>query len=61
LARRFGKRVFAIVGHSSSDAEVENSFDKVFSLMRDSMSEDESIKRAPQLLRQSARELADIL
>ena len=61
LARKLGKRVFAIVGHSSSDAEVENSFDKVFSLMRDSMSEAESIKRAPELLRQRARELADLL
>ncbi len=61
LSRKLGKRVFAITGRSSGDAQAERLFDEVFSLMRDSMSEAESIKRAPELLRKRARELADLL
>jgi glycerate kinase len=61
LACKLGKRVFAIAGYSSGDETVEGSFEEAFSLMRDSMSEDESIKRAPELLRQRARELAAML
>jgi glycerate kinase len=61
LACKLGKRVFAIAGCSSGDAKVEGSFEEAFSLMRDSMSEDESIKRAPELLRQRARELGSML
>lgn len=61
LARKLGKRVFAIAGRSSGDAEVESLFDEVFSLMRDSVSESESTKRAPELLRERARELANLL
>lgn len=61
LSCNLGKRVFAIAGLSSRDAKVEGPFDGVFSLMRDSMSEAESIRRAPELLRQRARELANLL
>ncbi len=61
MACKLGKRVFAIAGWSSGDARVEGSFEEAFSLMRDSMTEDESIKRAPELLRQRARELAAML
>ena len=61
LACKLGKRVFAIAGYSSGDAKVRNSFEEAFSLMGDSMSEDESIKRAPELLRQRAKELAGLL
>jgi glycerate 2-kinase len=61
LARKRNKRVFAITGKSSRDPKVEGLFDEVFPLMRDSISEGESIKRAPELLRRRARELADLL
>ena len=61
LARKLGKRVFAIAGCVSGGADVENLFDEVLPLMRDSISEDESIKRAPELLRQRARELGSRL
>jgi glycerate 2-kinase len=61
LSCKLGKRVFAISGLSSRDAIVESSFDEVLSLMRDSMTETESIERAPELLQQRARELAQLL
>ena len=61
LARKLGKRVFAIVGCASGGAEVENLFDGILPLMRDSISEDESIKRASELLRERARELGNKL
>ena len=61
LSGKLGKRIFAITGLSSRDAKVEGLFDEVLSLTRDSISEAESIKRAPELLRKRARELADLL
>jgi glycerate kinase len=61
LSRKHRKRVFAIAGRSSRDTKVESLFEEVFSLSRDSISETESIKRAPELLRKRARELAKLL
>ena len=61
LARKNGKRVFAIVGRSSREGEVESLFEKVFALNDGSMSDADSIKRAPELLRQRARKLAGLL
>ena len=61
LSRKHGKRVFAIAGESSRDTKVGSLFEEVFSLRRDSVSKAESIKRAPALLRERARELAKLL
>jgi glycerate kinase len=61
LARKNGKRVFAIVGRSSGDREVESSFKRVFTLFNKSKTEAECIQRAPELLRARAKELARYL
>ena len=54
LARKLGKRVFAIVGRASEDRDVRELFDGVYELGG-------SIAQAPELLREKARELAKIL
>jgi glycerate kinase len=51
LARRLGKRVFAIVGRASEDQQVRNIFDGVYELRGD-------IPESRSLLRERARELA---
>jgi glycerate kinase len=51
LARKLGKRVFAIVGRASEDRQVRDIFDGVYELRGD-------IPRAGSLLRERARELA---
>jgi glycerate 2-kinase len=61
LARERGKRVFAIVGKSSGDREVEDLFEKVFALARESKTESESIERAAELLFDCAQKLAAAL
>ena len=61
LARKLGKRVFAIVGRASEDREVSELFDGVQLLRSPGMGEQESIARAPELLRQEARKLAKAL
>jgi glycerate 2-kinase len=61
LARNLGKRVFAIVGRASENRKVGELFDGVHALTRAGMSEQESIARAPELLRQEARKLAKAL
>ena len=58
LARKLGKRVFAIVGRATNDAEVREVFDAVYENARPGMSEQENKKRAPELLRANACELA---
>jgi glycerate kinase len=58
LARKQGKRVFAIVGQSTRDPEVEGLFEKVFSLTRGRITQSESIERTRELLRERAGELA---
>ncbi len=58
LARKFGKPVFAIVGRATKDREVRELFDAVYENARPGMSQEENMKRAAELLRENARELA---
>jgi glycerate 2-kinase len=58
LARKLGKKVFAIVGRASENGEVRGIFDGVYQNARSGMSEKENIERAAELLRENARELA---
>jgi glycerate kinase len=58
LARKLGKRVFAIVGRATNDREVREMFDGVYENARRGMSQEENMKRAAELLRENARELA---
>jgi glycerate kinase len=58
LARQHGKRVFAIVGQASGAGEAHARFDGVHSLVRAGISVEESMRRAVELLRERARELA---
>jgi glycerate kinase len=59
LARKFGKRVFAIVGRAANDPEVRGIFDAVYENARPGMSQQENMKRAAELLRENALQLAD--
>jgi glycerate 2-kinase len=54
LARKFGKRVFAVVGRAAPDQQVRDIFDGVYELQG-------TISQARELLRQRARELANAL
>jgi len=58
LARKLGKRVFAIVGRASEDRQVREIFDGVYENAQPGMSEKENMARAAELLRENARELA---
>ena len=58
LARKLGKRVYAIVGRASNDREVTKNFDRVYELTQPGMSEKENMARAAEFLREKARELA---
>src|SRR5947207_2694951 len=59
LARKLGKKVFAIAGRYDGNQQVHELFDEVDQLARSDMSEKEQMKRAGELLREKARELAD--
>jgi glycerate kinase len=61
LARKLGKRVVAIAGRASSDRSVLEIFDRVYESAQPEMSEKENMRRAAELLRQRARELAKTL
>jgi glycerate kinase len=61
LARKLGKRVFAVVGRASKDPKVHEIFDAVYENARLGMSQEESMKHAAELLRENARELARAL
>jgi glycerate kinase len=61
LAREHGKRAFAIVGRASEDRQVGELFDGIYELARGGTSDQDSITRAPELLRERARELAKAL
>jgi len=61
LARKIGKRVYAMVGRASEDWEVRELFDGVYQNARAGMSEKENIARAAELLRQNGSELAKTL
>jgi glycerate kinase len=61
LARKFGKRVFAIVGRTANDPEIRKLFDSVYENTRPGMSQEESISCAAELLRENGRALAKTL
>lgn len=61
LGRKHGKRVYAIVGSSCGDSEAEDLFEKVLSLDYNFIGQSECMKRAPELLHERARELAQLL
>jgi glycerate kinase len=61
LARKLGKKVFAIVGRDKGDRQVDELFDEVYQLARPDMSEKEQMKHAGELLREKARDLAKAL
>jgi glycerate kinase len=58
LARKLGKRLFAIVGRATNDPEVREVFDAVYENARPGMTQEENMKRAAELLRENACELA---
>jgi glycerate 2-kinase len=59
LARKLGKPVFAIVGRAIEDRELREIFDGIYQNRSPGMSEQENMKRAAEILRESARELAE--
>jgi glycerate kinase len=61
LARKLGKRVFAMVGRATEDREARELFDGVYQNARAGMSQEENMKKAADLLRENARELAKTL
>ena len=61
LARKLGKKVFAIVGRNKGDRQVDELFDEVYELARPDMSEKEQMKHAGEVLREKARNLAKAL
>jgi len=61
LARKLGKPVFAIVGRASEDRELREIFEGIYQNARPGMSQQENMKRAAELLRENARELAETL
>jgi glycerate kinase len=58
LARKLGKRVFAMVGRVTEDREARELFDGVYQNARAGLSQEENMKKAAELLRENARELA---
>jgi glycerate 2-kinase len=61
LARKLGKKVLAIAGRYDGDRQVRELFDEVHELARPGMSEKEQMKRAGELLREKAQEIAQEL
>ena len=61
VARKFDKKVFAIAGRYDGNEQVHELFDEVYQLARSGMSEKEQMKRAGELLREKAQELAKSL
>jgi glycerate kinase len=61
LARKLGKPVFAMVGRVTNDRGVREVFNAVYENARAGMSQEENMKRAAELLRESACDLAKIL
>ena len=59
LARKLHKPVFAIVGRASEGRELREMFEGIYQNTRPGMSQQENMKRAAELLRENARELAD--
>ena len=60
-ARKLGKRVYAIVGRATDEEESRKLFDGVYQNARPGMSDEQNMKRAAEILRENARELANSL
>jgi glycerate kinase len=58
MARKLGPPVFAFVGGAVKDPQVREVFDAIYENARRGMSEEENMKRAAELLRDNARQLA---
>ena len=61
LAREAGKRVFAVAGSATEAPEVHAIFNGIVVLARPPITAEESIARAPELLQERARELAQMM
>jgi len=61
LARKLGKKVFAIAGRYDGNRQVSELFDGVYQLAQSGLSEKEQMKHAGELLRGKARDLAQEL
>jgi glycerate kinase len=61
LAQKLGKRVFAMVGRATDDGHVRELFDGIYQNARAGMSQEENMKKAAELLRDNARQLAQDL
>jgi len=61
LARKLGKRVFAIAGRAGEDRKVREVFDEIYDLARPGTSQKEQMARAAELLREKARKIAEEL
>ena len=61
MARKLGKKVFAIVGRTDKNRQVHELFDRVHALARRGLSKKEQMKHAAELLREKARDLAKTL
>jgi glycerate kinase len=61
LAKQAGKRVFAIAGSTGGGRAVRGLFDDVLVLARSPITPEQSIARAPELLQERARELAEMM
>jgi len=61
LARKLGKKVFAIAGRYDGNQQVHKLFDGVHELAQPDVTEKEQMKHAGELLREKARELAKSL
>ena len=61
MARKLGKKIFAIVGRNKGDRKVNELFDEVYELARPDMSQTEQMKHAGELLREKARDLFALL
>lgn len=61
LARKWGKRIYAIVGCATEDVTTWEVFDGVFVLTKPPTTREESMTRTAELLRERARELGVLL
>jgi glycerate kinase len=61
LARKLGKRVFAIVGRATQNPGVLEIFDGVFALATPSIPSEEAMMRTKELLQARGRELGKLL
>lgn len=61
IARKLGKRLFAIVGCATDEAKARATFDDVLVLARAPITHEESMSRTAMLLQERARELGEML